>query len=140
MPALPKAPGAQRYAVERDARTRAVRAWVLRAGQVRVPLPHVAVHSPTGLEIGYGGSGPADLALSILADLFRLPRAASAWRQPRGLAAEIWCLHHPFKARWLAAALAPGQSLELDAAALYAWALAARERLRVGVAAEGAAS
>jgi len=31
------------------------------------PLPHIVHHSPTGLEWGYGGSGPADLALSILA-------------------------------------------------------------------------
>lgn len=30
-------------------------------------LPHVVRHSPTGFEYGYGGSGPADLALSILA-------------------------------------------------------------------------
>lgn len=33
-------------------------------------MPHIIYHSPTGLEYGYGGSGPADLALSILADFF----------------------------------------------------------------------
>ena len=35
------------------------------------PLPmrlDIRNHSPTGLEWGYGGSGPAQLALSILAD------------------------------------------------------------------------
>ncbi|HUU57257.1 MAG TPA: DUF6166 domain-containing protein [bacterium] len=31
------------------------------------PLPHVERHSPDGFNWGYGGSGPADLALSILA-------------------------------------------------------------------------
>jgi hypothetical protein len=31
------------------------------------PLPHVERHSPDGFAWGYGGSGPADLALSILA-------------------------------------------------------------------------
>ena len=31
-------------------------------------LPHVVHHSPTGFEWGYGGSGPADLARSILTD------------------------------------------------------------------------
>lgn len=31
------------------------------------PVPHVKWHSPAGFEFGYGGSGPADLALSILA-------------------------------------------------------------------------
>lgn len=33
------------------------------------PLTHYPYHS-TGLEFGYGGSGPADLALAILADHF----------------------------------------------------------------------
>ena len=31
------------------------------------PLPHIERHSPDGFEWGYGGSGPADLALSMLA-------------------------------------------------------------------------
>lgn len=29
-------------------------------------LPHIVIHSPTGFSWGYGGSGPADLALSLL--------------------------------------------------------------------------
>lgn len=35
------------------------------------PLRHVSLHSPTGFGWGYGGSGPADLALSILCDVLR---------------------------------------------------------------------
>lgn len=35
-----------------------------------VPLKHIVRHSPTGFEWGYGGSGPADLALSILTNAF----------------------------------------------------------------------
>ncbi len=35
------------------------------------PLFHVNYHSPDGFEWGYGGSGPSDLALSILADHFK---------------------------------------------------------------------
>jgi hypothetical protein len=35
------------------------------------PLYHVDYHSPDGFEWGYGGSGPADLALSMLADHFK---------------------------------------------------------------------
>ena len=31
-------------------------------------LRHICRHSPDGFEWGYGGSGPADLALSILCD------------------------------------------------------------------------
>lgn len=39
-------------------------------GMEHKPLKHLVVHSPTGFEWGYGGSGPADLALSILGDFF----------------------------------------------------------------------
>lgn len=34
------------------------------------PLPHRARHSPDGFEWGYEGSGPADLARSLLADVY----------------------------------------------------------------------
>ena len=33
-----------------------------------VPLKHIIRHSPDGFQWGYGGSGPSDLALSILTD------------------------------------------------------------------------
>ena len=33
-------------------------------------LRHVCRHSPDGFEWGYGGSGPSDLALSIMTDYF----------------------------------------------------------------------
>jgi hypothetical protein len=33
-------------------------------------LPHIPVHSPTGFNAGYLGSGPADLALALLAHHF----------------------------------------------------------------------
>lgn len=36
-------------------------------GSLEIELvPHVVHHSPTGLEFGYAGNGPADLALSLL--------------------------------------------------------------------------
>jgi hypothetical protein len=34
------------------------------------PLEHRVKHSPSGMNWGYGGSGAADLALSILWDLY----------------------------------------------------------------------
>lgn len=37
-----------------------------RSAARRERVVHVIFHSPTGLEYGYAGSGPADLALSIL--------------------------------------------------------------------------
>jgi len=41
--------------------------WVWN-GEKAEPLEHLVRHSPTGFEWGYQGSGPADLARSILAD------------------------------------------------------------------------
>ena len=37
-------------------------------GAVHLELKPISVHSPTGFEFGYGGSGPAELALCILTD------------------------------------------------------------------------
>jgi len=42
--------------------------WVLVWAGHETPLRHHVLHSPTGFEWGYGGSGPAHLALAILAD------------------------------------------------------------------------
>lgn len=39
-------------------------------GIEKFPLHHFARHSPSGFEFGYGGSGPADLAYSILVHWF----------------------------------------------------------------------
>lgn len=39
-------------------------------GLDRRPLKHLVLHSPDGFEWGYYGSGPADLALAMLADHF----------------------------------------------------------------------
>ena len=38
-------------------------------GTARASVPHVVRHSPSGIEWGYGGSGPADLARSVLVAL-----------------------------------------------------------------------
>lgn len=49
------------YRVAGDARVE-----VINDDGTREPLPHVVRHSPDGFEWGYAGSGPSDLALSIL--------------------------------------------------------------------------
>jgi len=41
---------------------------VVKDERMAVPLTQVVRHSPMGMEWGYGGSGPADTALSILVD------------------------------------------------------------------------
>jgi hypothetical protein len=70
----------------------------------RRPLTHVAHHSPDGFEWGYAGSGPADLALAILADYleeppgFVLAALRSMWT-PRSKAA---ALHQSFKEGFVA--------------------------------------
>jgi len=38
-------------------------------------------HSPTGFEWGYGGSGPAQLALALLADCLEYEEDAIGWHQ-----------------------------------------------------------
>jgi hypothetical protein len=46
--------------------------WRHPDGTVVTNVPHlVAEHSPTGYEFGYGGSGPADLALNVVEALLR---------------------------------------------------------------------
>ena len=64
-------------------------------------LRQVVVHSPTGFEWGYGGSGPADLALSILADLFGERQRSRPLYTDRGVE-RAWRLHDAFKWDWVA--------------------------------------
>jgi hypothetical protein len=68
------------------------------------PLAHIPFHSPDGIEWGYPGSGPADLALSILADYFE-----ETLEQVLGALNSLWAphskaaaLHQRFKADFLA--------------------------------------
>jgi hypothetical protein len=68
----------------------------------RTPIEHVVWHSPTGYEWGYGGSGPADAALSILSDYFHkrgLERVTQDdIHAPTGTEPHIAIkLHQPFK-------------------------------------------
>ena len=47
--------------------------FVFADGEPRAPLPlrlDLVNHSPTGFEWGYGGSGPCQLAVAILVDVF----------------------------------------------------------------------
>lgn len=69
------------------------------------PLPcPITKHSPTGLEWGYGGSGPADCAANILALFVSLP--------------EAWRLHQKFKS-WVAGI--PEQAGEMSIRSVRLW-------------------
>lgn len=75
-------------------------------GEATVNVAHRwKLHSPTGFEWGYGGSGPADLALNILLE-FVSP--ADAYR-----------MHQDFKAL---IARVPDEGMELAAQDVAAWA------------------
>jgi hypothetical protein len=77
------------------------------------PLPHVVKHSPTGFEMGYGGSGPSDLALSILVHYFRCfknsPGVARSLAEP---------LYQEFKREFIAPA---GRELLVTDEQIDAW-------------------
>ena len=86
--------------------------WRTLEGEAHASVPHAARHSPTGIEWGYGGSGPADLARSILLALTDEPTADALYQ---------W-----FKAEVVAAV--PEAGGVLRAADVRAWAERARAR------------
>lgn len=96
------------------------------------PLTHISYHSPDGFAYGYRGSGPADLALAILADYFEEPPELvlgalhSMWT-PRSKAA---ALHHAFKERFVAGEQGDEWHLQSDAIAAWLQSPAIKARLR----------
>lgn len=101
------------------------------SGQVR-PLPHFMRHSPGGFEWGYGGSGPADLALAILADATGDLRYALAQYQQfkremvTRMAREGWVLHRQEVQDWIRT----HPTAEQELAALVTEARGLRQRCR----------
>lgn len=61
-------------------------------------------HSPTGFEIGYTGSGPADLALNAMAALFAVKDGHPIKCFDGNVSDQAWHLHQPFKFEFLAGA------------------------------------
>lgn len=82
-----------------------VRLWRDEQGVAHANVPHaLIVHSPTGFEWGYAGSGPADLALNILLAVSGDPE----WSKRQ---------HQHFKEQFLAALPSEGGTItkkELD--------------------------
>jgi len=60
-------------------------------------LRHVVHHSPTGMEASYAGSGPSDLALSMLVDLLHERPVRSGGRVKGERYVRAWGLHQEFK-------------------------------------------
>jgi hypothetical protein len=90
--------------------------WVEEGG-CRRPLPHVVYHAPDSFSWGYGGSGPADCALSILADALGEPPTRDVL--DRG-AADCWRWHQAFK-RDVIDRLDQDAGFQLTLAAVEAW-------------------
>lgn len=65
--------------------------------------PAITYHSPTGFEIGYGGSGPADFALNIV-EMFLRSAGDKADTIVNGQAtcAETWRIYQTFKWEFIA--------------------------------------
>ena len=74
--------------------------WRASDGTARSSIPQRHVHyAPKGFDWGFGGSGPADLALNVLARF--LPLAADATgvglRDGSSVSEAAWALHQAFK-------------------------------------------
>lgn len=81
-------------------------------------LSHLVYHSPDGFETGYGGSGPADLAISILADHFH-ERASI---RPAAGRLQCWAMHQDFKEAWIAPnKLEPGEEYTITEEEIAGW-------------------
>ena len=91
-------------------------------GVTRRPLRHIPCHSPTGFSWGYGGSGPADLALAMLVDFLRERPPAKGWQDPRfdrwTVRSTAWKLHQAFKWHFVATF---EDDWELDDTQIAAW-------------------
>lgn len=55
--------------------------WRTLEGEAHASVSHIVRHSPTGIEWGYGGSGPADLAFSVLLALTDEPAANALYHR-----------------------------------------------------------
>lgn|GEM_PF-1012022 len=81
-------------------------------GQVITNVPHLVVHhSPDGFEFGYGGSGPADLALNVCQLYLNMVdyegQQTKCWD---GICWSLaWVLHHDFKRDFIATARRTGE-------------------------------
>ena len=92
-------------------------------------IPHVIIHhSPTGFEFGYGGSGPADLALNVVEIvLHHLGHNGPRQDCYDGDCFELaWALHQDFKWRFIATAPRDGVRIPYDEICAYI-----RERMEV---------
>ncbi|MDF3016691.1 MAG: hypothetical protein K0R44_1916, partial [Thermomicrobiales bacterium] len=83
-----------------DALIEGVTCWRAPDGTARSSIPQRHVHyAPKGFDWGFGGSGPADLALNVLALFLPLAVEATgvALRDGSSVSEAAWALHQAFK-------------------------------------------
>lgn len=120
------------YKIARNPNTREVKCTVIEKDTHR-QVAHVVLHSPTGLETGYGGSGPADLAASILADFLNIKPSCvlREWNAPfdEGPSAMLVIrLHQRFKREFVETQqIAPGEHYVLAGRCIQRWIAAQSE-------------
>lgn len=89
------------------------------ASEVWTNVPHYAVqHSPTGYEWGYGGSGPADLALNLAEAVIRIAKfdggmLCRCWIG--SVSSLAWNIHQIVKRTFVTALPAEGIEMPFDA-------------------------
>jgi len=102
----------------------------VRNGASERRVAHACLHSPTGFGTGYEGSGPADLAASILADCLgvRARAVVKEWRAslvhstPDESALLVIRLHQNFKRDFIAPrAVEPGETVVFAAECIRRW-------------------
>lgn len=84
-------------------------------GEVITNVPHYATHhSPTGFEWGYGGSGPADLALNLAEFVLRQDGYhGPTTEMHKGLVFQMaWAIHQ--KLKWQLIAKLPREGAEVE--------------------------
>lgn len=100
---------------------RDVRIWRDVDGTLKANVRHLAHHSPSGFECGYGGSGPADLALSILEAFVPAAGGDSSETLYKGQRCSrfAWAHHQAFKGEVIAKLSREGGALR--AADILTW-------------------
>ncbi|MHB1826781.1 MAG: DUF6166 domain-containing protein [Steroidobacteraceae bacterium] len=109
-----------------DERQGDVRVWREADGALQASVAHLAHHSPSGFECGYGGSGPADLALSILAAFVPARADGPTERLYKGARCSRFAWMHHQRFKWDLIATLPKEGGVLSAADIREW-IAARE-------------
>jgi hypothetical protein len=105
-----------------DAQIEGVTCWRAPDGTAISSIPQRHVHyAPTGFDWGFGGSGPADLAINVLARFLPLAPDATgvALRDGSTVSEAAWALHQQFKYDLIAAL--PRSGGHIPAETIRAW-------------------